>query len=221
MIMKVVTIHTKVSIRATCCSPGWTMILYTHRRCLEVAQSGGDRCVEEGPLLTEKRTSNVRRLGSAFTQSRNWQTVVPWRGGRAPRGFSGFRLCENRSFHRLQQLPRFTQQGLNLLAPGDRVPREQAVPAHVLVCPWCAGSRRTAVHAAAPFAAHRRRAARSAAADFCAATRARQHRTDIAGAISHAFAPRLASRELCKQSCSCAPRSGVETIRASVTAGAG
>ena len=24
MIMKVVTIHTKVSIRATCCSPGWT-----------------------------------------------------------------------------------------------------------------------------------------------------------------------------------------------------
>jgi hypothetical protein len=37
MIMKVVTIHTKVSIRATCCSPGWTMILYTHRRCLEVA----------------------------------------------------------------------------------------------------------------------------------------------------------------------------------------
>ena len=95
---------------------------------------------------TEKRTSNVRRLGSAFTQSRNWQTVVPWRGGRAfaPRGFSGFRLCENRSFHRLQQLPRFTQQGLNLLALGDRVPREQAVPARVLVCPWCAGSRRTA-----------------------------------------------------------------------------
>jgi membrane protein required for beta-lactamase induction len=40
------------------------------------------------------------------------------------------------------------------------------VPARVLVCPWCAGSRRTAVHAAAPFAAHRRRAARSAAADF-------------------------------------------------------
>jgi hypothetical protein len=40
MIMKVVTIHTKVSIRATCCSPGWTMILYTHRRCLEVALSG-------------------------------------------------------------------------------------------------------------------------------------------------------------------------------------
>jgi len=38
MIMKVVTIHTKVSIRATCCSPGWTMILYTHRRCLEVAR---------------------------------------------------------------------------------------------------------------------------------------------------------------------------------------
>src|SRR5216684_5729399 len=100
----------------------------------DVAQSGGDRCVEEGPLLTEKRTSNVRRLGSAFTQSRNWQTVVPWRGGRtfAPRGFSGFRLCENRSFHRLQQLPRFTQQGLNLLALGDRVPREQAVPARVL-----------------------------------------------------------------------------------------
>lgn len=29
MIMKVVTIHTKVSIRATCCSPGWTMIPLT------------------------------------------------------------------------------------------------------------------------------------------------------------------------------------------------
>jgi len=199
MIMKVVTIHTKVSIRATCCSPGWTMILYTHRRCLEVAQSGGDRCVEEGPLLTEKRTSNVRRLGSAFTQSRNWQTVVPWRGGRAfaPRGFSGFRLCENRSFHRLQQLPRFAQQGLNLLALGDRVPSEPAVPARVLVSPSRAGSRRTAVHAAAPFAAHRRRAARSAGADFCAATRARQHRTGIAGVIAHGCASRLASTASC------------------------
>jgi hypothetical protein len=40
MIMKVVTIHTKVSIRATCCSPGRTMILYAHRRCLEVARTG-------------------------------------------------------------------------------------------------------------------------------------------------------------------------------------
>ena len=121
----------------------------------------------------------------------------------------------------LQQLPCVSQQGLNSLSLGDRVSGEQAVPARVLVCPWCAGSRRTAVHAAVPFAAHRRRAARSAAADPGAAARARQHRTDIAGAISHACAPRLASRELCKQSCSCAPRSGVETIRASVTAGAG
>jgi hypothetical protein len=44
-----------------------------------------------------------------------------------PRGFSGVRLCESRSFHRLQQLPRFTQQGLNLLALGDRIPSAQAV----------------------------------------------------------------------------------------------
>jgi hypothetical protein len=103
------------------------------------------------------------------------------------------RLCEDRSFDRLQQLPRFTQQIPNLLALGDRVAGEQAVPARVPVSPWCAGSRRTAVHPAAPLAAHRRRAARSAGADFCAATRARQHRTDAAGAIAHACALRPAS----------------------------
>jgi len=52
----------------------------------------------------------------------------------------------NGSFHRLQKLPRFTQQGLNLLSFGYRFPGEQAVLARVLVCPWRAGSRRTAVH---------------------------------------------------------------------------
>src|SRR5258707_2973622 len=69
------------------------------------------------------------------------------------------RPCQNRSFHLLQQLPRVTQQGLNLPALGDRVLGEQAVLARVLVSPWRAGTRRTAVHAAAPFAARRRRAA--------------------------------------------------------------
>jgi len=36
MIMKVVTIPHEGFYRATCCSPGWTMIL-SDRRCLEVA----------------------------------------------------------------------------------------------------------------------------------------------------------------------------------------
>src|SRR6266478_847008 len=121
-----------------------------------------------------------------------------------------------KSFHLLQQLPRVTQQGLNLLSLGDRDLCEEAVLARVLVSPWRAGFRRTAVHAAAFFAAHRRRAARSAGADFCAATRARQHRTGIAGVIAHGCAPRLASTG----SCCCSPGSGIGTIRASVTAGA-
>src|SRR5216683_2029552 len=99
----------------------------------------------------------------------------------------------------------------------EEEPSEKVVPARVLVSPWRAGPRRTAVHAAAPFAAHRRRAARSAGADFCPATRARQHRFGIAGVVAHAFASRFASTG----SCSFAPRSGIETIRASVTAGAG
>jgi hypothetical protein len=49
----------------------------------------------------------------------------------------------------LQKLPRFAQQGLNLPSFGYRFPGEQAVLTGVLVCPWRAGSRRTAVHAAA------------------------------------------------------------------------
>jgi hypothetical protein len=76
----------------------------------------------------------------------------------------GRRRCavlRKQSFHRLQQFPRVTQQVLNLLAPGDRVAGEQAVPARVLVSPRRAGSR-TAVRAAAPFTAQRRLAAGSA-----------------------------------------------------------
>ncbi len=72
----------------------------------------------------------------------------------------------NRSFHLSEQLPRVAQHRLNLLSLGDCVLREAAVRARVLVSPWRAGFRRTAVHAAAPSAAHRRRAARAAAADF-------------------------------------------------------
>src|SRR3981081_3015003 len=122
-------------------------------------------------------------------------------------------LCEKQSLHLLQQLPRVTQQGLNLLSLGDRVPGVQAVLARVLVSPWRAGSRRTAVHAAALFAAHRRRAARSAGTDFCDATRARQHRAGIAGVIAHARASRFAS----PASCCCSPGSGIGTIRESLT----
>lgn len=93
-----------------------------------------------------------------------------------------------KSFHLLQQLPRFTQQHPDLLALGDRFPREQSVPARVPVSPRGAGPRRTAVHAAAPLAAHRRRAARSAGAGFCAATAARHHRIDIGRVIAQASA---------------------------------
>jgi hypothetical protein len=97
-------------------------------------------------------------------------------------------FSENTSFHLLQQPPRFIQQCPDLLAFGDGVAGEQAVPARVLVSAWRAGSGCAAVHAAAPFAAYRRRAARSAGAGLCPATRARQHRTGIAGVIAQVSA---------------------------------
>jgi hypothetical protein len=47
------------------------------------------------------------------------------------------RLCENRSFHRLQQLARSSQQGLNLLWLGDRDLCKEAVLARILISgPW-------------------------------------------------------------------------------------
>src|SRR5437660_7734925 len=101
-------------------------------------------------------------------------------------------FCENKSFQLLQQLPRFAQQGRNLPSLGGRFPGEQTVLARVLVSPWRAGFRRTAMHAAALFATHRRRAARSTGADPGAATRARQHRAGIAGVVAHACASRFA-----------------------------
>src|SRR2546429_8497257 len=104
-------------------------------------------------------------------------------------------LCESQSLHLFQQLPRFTQQRLNLPSLGERIPGEQAVLARVLVCPWRAGSLRTAVHAAALLAVHRRRAARAAGTGFGATTRARQHRAGVSDEIAHACASRLASAE--------------------------
>ena len=92
------------------------------------------------------------------------------------------------SSHRLEQLPRFAQQGPNPPSLGGRVLGEQAVLARVLVSPWRAASWRAAVHAAALFAAHRRRAARAAGSGFCAAPPTRQHRFGIAGVIAHACA---------------------------------
>ena len=56
MIMKVATIHTKVSLRPTCCSPGWTTILYTHRRCLEVAPFRHAAAVLRCPPLGVEQT---------------------------------------------------------------------------------------------------------------------------------------------------------------------
>src|SRR5882757_4274425 len=127
------------------------------------------------------------------------------------------RRRQNRSLQLLQQLPRFTQQGPNLPSLGDCVLCEQAVLARVLVSLGRAGFQRAAVHAAASLAAHHRRAARSAGSDPGAATRARQHRAGIAGVVAHACARRLASTG----SGSRGPRSGIDTIRESVTAGVG
>ena len=155
-------------------------------------------------VLTDRiRTS--RQLGDRYGEQRNQVSCSHLRGSR---------FLRNRSLHRLQKLPRFAQQSLNLPSFGDRVPGEQAVLAGVLVCPWRAGSRRTAVHAAALFAAHRRRAAQAAGTDFCAAPRARPHRAGSAGVTSHAQASRLASTGSCSRS----ERSGVGTFRAAVTA---
>src|SRR6185437_15155266 len=109
-------------------------------------------------------------------------------------------MRETGSFHRLQKLPRFDQQGLNLLALGDRLPGEPTVLARVAVAPWRAGPRRATVHAATLFAAHRRRAAGAAGMDFGAAARARPHRSGIAGVIAHVFAFCLASMPSCFRS---------------------
>src|SRR6476660_1563267 len=68
-------------------------------------------------------------------------------GCRHGRLLAAANLCE-KSFHRLQKLPRFAQQGLNLPSLGERFSGEQAVLAGVPVSPWRAGSRRTAMHAA-------------------------------------------------------------------------
>src|ERR1700676_4629009 len=108
-------------------------------------------------------------------------------------------LCENKSFHRLQKLPRFAQQGLNLPSLDDRAPGEQPVLARVLVSLWRAASWSAAVHATALFAAHHLRAAPAIGANFCPATRAPHHRSGIAGVVAHACAFRLASTG----SCSC------------------
>src|SRR5262249_40367792 len=101
------------------------------------------------------------------------------------------------SFHLFQQLPRFTQQRPYLPSLGDRIPREQAVLARLLVCRWRAGSLCAAMHAAAILAVHRRRAARIAGTGLGATTRARQHRAGISDVIAHACASRLASAESC------------------------
>src|SRR6266702_6850602 len=124
---------------------------------------------------------------------------------------------ETKSLHRPQQPPCLTQQGLDLLSLGDRIPGEQAVLARVAVAPWRSGARRTAVHAAALFAAHRRRAARAAGTDFCAAAGAGQHRGYQADVIAHACASRLA----CTGAGSRSERSDIGPRRAAVAAAAG
>src|SRR6478752_7728170 len=64
--------------------------------------------------------------------------------------FAAANLCENKSFHRVQKLPRFAQQRLNLPSLGDRSSGEQAVLARVPVSPWRAGSRRAGERHAPP-----------------------------------------------------------------------
>ena len=87
MIMKVVTIHTKVSIRATCCSPGWTMILYTHRRCLEVARFRHADPPRRCPFLREDRKSRSERQNGAAKTRKCGPNLKPrrlTRNGRTP-----------------------------------------------------------------------------------------------------------------------------------------
>src|SRR5258708_30331135 len=57
-------------------------------------------------------------------------------GSQVDGGVGGERGCETNSLHLFQQLPRFSQQRLNLPLLGDRIPGEPAVLARVLVCPW-------------------------------------------------------------------------------------
>ena len=76
-----------------------------------------------------------------------------------------------KSLHPLQKLPRLAQQVLYPLSLGDLRPGEQPVLARVPVAPWRAGSRRTAMHAAAFFAVHGVCAALATRTEFGAATR--------------------------------------------------
>lgn len=76
-----------------------------------------------------------------------------------------------KSSHPLQKLPHFAQQILNPPSLRDRLPGEQPVLARIAVALGCAGSRSTAMHAAAFFAAHGMRVARAAGSGLGAATR--------------------------------------------------
>ena len=93
-------------------------------------------CARPGPFSSPSRLpqSNTPLLAGA----------KPGPGAKAPAGFNPLDClsCERHSLHPFQQLPRFTQQRLNLPSLGDRIPGEQAVLVRVLVCPWRAGSGR-------------------------------------------------------------------------------
>jgi hypothetical protein len=83
------------------------------------------------------------------------------------------------SFNVLQQLPRLTQQRVNLLPLCNRVLRVKAVFDRVAILLWRARSSRAAMHSTPLLAVYRRRLARQTGAGSRAAPGARQHRADI------------------------------------------
>ena len=87
-----------------------------------------------------------------------------------------------RSLDVLQQLPRLSDQRLNLFPLFDRAPRKQAMLERASVLFRRARPRRAAMHPTQLFPAHRRRPARLARWRFGAAARARQHRPGIPAA---------------------------------------
>jgi hypothetical protein len=99
---------------------------------------------------------------------------------------------KTRSRHRPNQLPRFSQQQLDLPSLGDGILGEQAMLAGVPVCSWRTGSPGAAMHAAAPLAMNCRRTAAATATGPGAATGACQHRAGVSDVTAHGSASRLA-----------------------------
>ena len=113
----------------------------------------------------------------------------PWSHFRLPFARWMLEFIRSRSFQFGQQLPRFTDQSLNLPALFDRLLGEAPVLCGILIAPRSARSGRAAMHPTALLAADRRGKTRPPRAGFCSAARAGQHGTGISPVLlaSHAF----------------------------------